>query len=62
MPFVVLASASIRWPSDTRHGFDLITARSVSFEVARFHQGWKPGISSAGGVSHRIARNTAFQA
>jgi hypothetical protein len=40
--------------------FDSITTRSISFEVASFHQGWKPGISSAGGVSHRIAKNTAF--
>jgi hypothetical protein len=34
----------------------------VCFEVARVSQGWKPGTSSAGGVSHRIAEDMAFQA
>ena len=32
------------------------------FEVEHFHEGLKPGISSAGGMSHRTAENTAFQA
>jgi hypothetical protein len=32
------------------------------FEVEHFHEGWKPGISSAGGMSHRTAENTTFQA
>jgi hypothetical protein len=37
------------------------STRRVSFEVAHFGQGWKPGTSSAGGVSHRTAKNNAMR-
>jgi len=59
---VVWATCASGAPFILRVACILRAALLAFFEVAQIRQGWKPGTSSAGGVSLMTVQKTNFQA